>query len=108
MLSCFPSVSVWYRCDSSKMAERIRELRRTIAHGFAYYYDFADDIEIKRCMIVMDHLIKCMNLQVAGFNEQEIIEFKNEVPFQHVRRKCNGQLSKSRRFPRCNTRGQLV
>lgn len=81
MLSCFPSVSMWYRCDSSKMAERIKELRRTIVHGYAYYYDFADDIEIKRCMIVMDHLIRCMNLKVAGFNEQEIIEFEKEIPF---------------------------
>lgn len=81
MLNYFPSVQTWYRCDSSQMAGRIKELRRTIAHGYAYYYEFGDDIEIKRCMIVMDHLIKCMNLRVVGFNNKEIVEFNKEVPF---------------------------
>ncbi len=81
MLNCFPSVLTWYQCSSDKMAEKIKELRRTIAHGYAYYYEFADDIGIKRCMIVMDHLIKCMNLKVAGFDEIEIIEYEKEVPF---------------------------
>lgn len=81
MLNCFPSVWIWYQCDSGRMAERIKELRRTIAHGYAYYYEFANDIEIKKCMIVMDHLIRCMNLKVAGFDKKEIVEFEKEVPF---------------------------
>lgn len=81
MLNCFPSVWIRYRCDAGRIAERIKELRRTIAHGYVYYYEFTDDIEIKRCMIVMDHLIKCMNLKVAGFDEKEIVEFEKEVPF---------------------------
>lgn len=79
MIGQYPDVLKWCQGNASEMAEKIKELRRTIIHGYAYYYDFADDIEVKRCMMLMDNLIRCMNLKVAGFDEEEIIEFEKEV-----------------------------
>lgn len=80
MLQQFPHILQRYRYPLNEMAERMKELRRKIVHGYTYYYAFGDDIEIKMCIMAMDHLIKCMNLRLAGFDEEEITEFEREIP----------------------------
>ncbi len=79
MLQQFPYVLRRYRYPLSEIAERMKELRRKIVHGYTYYYTFGDDMEIKMCITVMDHLIKCMNLRLAGFDGEEIAEFEREI-----------------------------
>ncbi len=61
--------------SAEKVAEEIKELRRTIAHGYAYYYDFKNDSNVQYLIILLDSLIKKMSLKWIGFSQDEIKEF---------------------------------
>ena len=52
-----------------------KETRRQIAHGYAYYYDFKNDLEIQYLIILLDKLIRNMSLWWVGFSKQEIEEY---------------------------------
>ena len=57
------------------VSERIKEIRRTIAHGYAYYYDFKNDTKARYYMMLLDKLIKNMSLKHMGFSDEEIREY---------------------------------
>lgn len=57
------------------ISEEIKELRRTVTHGYAYYYDFKSDSKAKYYILLLDKLIKKMSLKWIGFSEVEISNF---------------------------------
>ena len=57
------------------ISENIKELRRSVAHGYAYYYDFKSDSKAKYYILLLDKLIKKMSLKWIGFSEDEISDF---------------------------------
>lgn len=57
------------------ISESIKEIRRTITHGYAYYYDFKTDSKAKHYILLLDKLIKKMSLKWIGFFEDEINKF---------------------------------
>lgn len=61
--------------DSEKISKGIKELRRSIAHGYSYYYDFKDNPQIQHLMYLLDDLIKCMSLKQIGFSKEEISNY---------------------------------
>ena len=73
MFDCFPEL-LQSTANSEKISTQIKELRRKITHGYTYYYDFKNDIEAKRLIILLDKLIKKMSLQKIGFSFEEIRE----------------------------------
>lgn len=72
MLNEFPQLLTNPYLSASKVSEEIKELRRTIAHGYAYYYDFKNDSNNQYLMILLDKLIKKMSLKWIGFSKDEI------------------------------------
>ena len=50
MLDGFPKLLSGYRLSSDQIGEQIKEIRRSIAHGHIYYYNFKTDIETQ-CLI---------------------------------------------------------
>lgn len=75
MLDEFPKLLSEYRSSSGQIGEQIKELRRSIAHGHAYYYDFKTDIETQRLIFLLDKLIRNMSLLWIGFSKEEIAEY---------------------------------
>ena len=75
MLDEFPKLLSGYRSSSGQIGEQIKELRRSIAHGHAYYYDFKTDIETQRLIFLLDKLIRNMSLLWIGFSKEEIAEY---------------------------------
>lgn len=75
MLDEFPKLLSGYRSSSGQIGEQIKELRRSIAHGHAYYYDFKTDIETQRLIFLLDKLIRNMSLRWIGFSKEEIAEY---------------------------------
>lgn len=75
MLNEFPKLLSGYRSSSGQIGEQIKELRRSIAHGHAYYYDFKTDIETQRLIFLLDKLIRNMSLLWIGFSKEEIAEY---------------------------------
>ena len=63
------------KSSSDKVSNQIKEIRRTIAHGYAYYYDFKNDSSTQYLMILLDKLIKNMSLLWIGFSKEEIAKF---------------------------------
>lgn len=53
----------------------IKELRRHITHGYAYYYDFKNDSDAQYLIILLDKLIKKMSLLLVGFTDKDINEY---------------------------------
>ncbi|MBQ8626274.1 MAG: hypothetical protein IJ419_08970 [Agathobacter sp.] len=72
MLNEFPQLLSNPTLSADKVSEEIKELRRTIAHGYAYYYDFKNDANNQYLMILLDKLIKKMSLKWIGFSKDEI------------------------------------
>lgn len=72
MLNEFPQLLSNPNLSADKVSEEIKELRRTIAHGYAYYYDFKNDANNQYLMILLDKLIKKMSLKWIGFSKDEI------------------------------------
>lgn len=75
MLDKFPKLLSNYRLSSEQIGEQIKELRRSIAHGHAYYYDFETDIVTQRLIILLDKLIRNMSLLWIGFSKEEIMDY---------------------------------
>ena len=75
MFNKFPQLLSNTKLSSDKISEQIKEIRRTIAHGYAYYYDFKSDSNIQYLIILMDKLIRDMSLLWIGFTKNEIEEY---------------------------------
>lgn len=60
------------RYTSENLAEDIKELRRTITHGYEYFYTFAHDNDKKFLVTKMAGLLRCMSLKLIGFSIDEI------------------------------------
>lgn len=75
MLNEFPKLLDGFKASPSEISEQIKEIRRTIAHGYAYYYDFKNDIDNQRLIILLDKLIRNMSLFCIGFSKDEIDEY---------------------------------
>ncbi|QTE74010.1 hypothetical protein JS518_14120 [Clostridiales bacterium FE2010] len=58
------------------VCKEIKELRRTITHGYAYYYDFKMDTNVEHYIFLLDKLIIKMSLKWVGFSENDISEFR--------------------------------
>jgi len=71
----FPELLTGTNNSVETISEEIKELRRTVAHGYAYYYDFKSDSKAKYCILLLDKLIKKMSLKWIGFSEVEINDF---------------------------------
>ncbi len=79
MFDVFPEILQNVRINSDEIADRIKEMRRNIVHGYAYYYDFSSDTNIQCCIIIIADLIQRMSLKLIGFNDSEISEFRKVV-----------------------------
>ena len=75
MFDKFPQVLKKYSLSSDSASELIKETRRTIAHGYAYYYDFKNNRKMQRLLFIMDDLIMRMSLLWIGFTEDEIADY---------------------------------
>lgn len=75
MFNEFPKLLSNGKKSSKEVSEQIKELRRVITHGYAYYYDFKNDYETKRVIHLLDDLIKNMSLKWIGFSAEEIQGF---------------------------------
>lgn len=53
----------------------IKDTRRLIAHGHAYFYDFRDDSAMQHLILLLDRLIRDMSLRLVGFSNAEIEEY---------------------------------
>ena len=75
MFDKFPQVLNRFGLTSDSAGELIKETRRTIAHGYAYYYDFKNDRSLQRLLFILDDLIRNMSLLWMGFTEDEIADY---------------------------------
>ena len=75
MFNEFPKLLSNGKKSSKEVSEQIKELRRVITHGYAYYYDFKNDYETKRLIHLLDDLIENMSLKWIGFSAEEIQSF---------------------------------
>lgn len=71
----FPELLKNGRLSVEDISDKIKEIRRTIAHGYMYYYDFKNNIEAKRLMILLDRLIRNMSLFWIGFSKEDISDY---------------------------------
>ena len=78
MFNEYPQLLSQTNLSAEKVSNQIKEIRRTIAHGYAYYYDFKNDRSSKYLMILLDKLIRCMSLKLIGFSNDDISNF---MPF---------------------------
>ena len=72
MFDEFPQVLQKTRWSSDKASEMIKETRRLITHGHAYFYDFRDDSAMQHLIFLLDRLIRDMSLRLVGFSNAEI------------------------------------
>lgn len=75
MFNEFPQLLSLTKIPAEMISDQIKEIRRTIAHGYAYYYDFKNDSNTKCLMILLDKLIKCMSLKWIGFSNNDISNY---------------------------------
>jgi len=75
MFNEFPQLLSRPTLSSDKVSEQIKEIRRTIVHGYAYYYDFKNDPNTQYLIILLDRLIRNMSLRWIGFTKDEIEKF---------------------------------
>ena len=75
MFDTFPSLLEATGISSDEISEEIKEIRHKIAHGYVYYYDFKNNTDKMKKIILMDNLLKKMSLLYMGFNLQEIQDF---------------------------------
>lgn len=71
----FPELLKNGRLSVEDISDKIKEIRRTIAHGYMYYYDFKNNIEAKRLMLLLDRLIRNMSLFWIGFSKEDISDY---------------------------------
>ena len=75
MFSEFPKLLSTSQLSSDKVSHQIKEIRRTITHGYEYYYDFKNDSNAQYLIILLDKLIRNMSLLWIGFSKDEIADF---------------------------------
>lgn len=75
MFNEFPQLLSRTEHSADTISDQIKEIRRTIIHGYAYYYDFKNDPDSKYLMILLDKLIKCMSLKWVGFSNDDISNY---------------------------------
>ncbi len=75
MFDEFPQLLSNPNLSSDKVSEKIKEMRRQITHGYAYYYDFKSDFELQSLIMILDKLVRNMSLWWAGFKKEEIQEY---------------------------------
>lgn len=75
MFKEFPEILTRSGISTEKISEQIKELRRTISHGYVYYYDFKNDTNTKYLMLLLDKLIRCMSLKYVGFSNDDILNY---------------------------------
>lgn len=61
--------------SAEKVSDQIKKIRNTIVHGYAYYYDFKNDSNVRTLMILFDDLIKYMSLKCMGFSKDDILNY---------------------------------
>lgn len=71
----FPELLKNGRLSVEDISDKIKEIRRTIAHGYMYYYDFKNNIEARRLMLLLDRLIRNMSLFWIGFSKEDISDY---------------------------------
>ena len=71
----FPELLTGTNKSVETISEEIKELRRTVTHGYAYYYDLKSDSKAKYYIFLLDKLVKKMSLKWIGFSEVEISNF---------------------------------
>lgn len=71
-LNLFPELLTNARLSVDDISEEIKETRRTIAHGYAYFYNFKDDSKMKYLILLLDRLIRNMSLLWIGFSKEDI------------------------------------
>ena len=75
MFAEFPLLLSRTKQSAAEISEQIKEIRRTISHGYAYYYDFKNDSQTKYYIILLDKLIRNMSLKWIGFSKDEIDKY---------------------------------
>ena len=68
----FPELLANTNQSADMIGENIKEIRRKITHGYAYYYDFNTDSNVKFYILLLDKLIRKMSLMQIGFTIDEI------------------------------------
>ncbi|MFG6372841.1 MAG: hypothetical protein K1W04_01640 [Oscillospiraceae bacterium] len=68
----FPKLLTKTELSADDISEEIKETRRTITHGYVYYYDFKDDQKMKYLIMLFDKLIRNMSLRWMGFSTEDI------------------------------------
>ncbi len=71
----FPELLSKNKKSVDDICEGIKETRRTITHGYAYYYDFKTDPNAKYYILLLDKLIKKMSLKYIGFTDDDISKY---------------------------------
>lgn len=74
-IGLFPDIMIHKKVLACEISEEIKETRRNIAHGYAYYYNFKNDSNRYRMILLLDDLIKKMSLKWIGFSENDILNF---------------------------------
>ncbi len=75
MFNEFPQLLANTNFTAETVSEKIKEIRRRIAHGYAYFYDFSDDPIAQYQIVLLDRLIRNMSLLWIGFTKDEIAEY---------------------------------
>lgn len=75
MFDSFSKILSNSKKSSEDVSQDIKEVRRSITHGYAYYYDFGIDSDLQYMIIQLDKLIKAMSLKWIGFSLDDIDEY---------------------------------
>lgn len=75
MFNQFPNLINNSHSTTSDISDQIKEIRRNMTHGHAYYYDFKNDSSTQRLMMLLDKLIRNMSLLWIGFTRDEINDY---------------------------------
>ena len=75
----YPGLLAGSKLSSDNVSEKIKEIRRKIAHGYEYHYDFGNDIEKRFLMLKLDILIQNMSLSYIGFTYDEIEDYNRKI-----------------------------
>ena len=75
MFNEFPQLLDNTNFTAEIVSDKIKEIRRMIAHGYAYYYDFKDDPIAQNQIVLLDRLIRNMSLLWIGFTKDEIADY---------------------------------
>lgn len=75
MLDLFSDVFSESRISADEISQELKEVRRKIAHGYVYYYDFGNNSRLQYMTNRLDTLIKAMSLKLMGFSQNEIKEY---------------------------------